>query len=136
MLKIATFNAQSLVCPVRQSELDDLLLQNHVNICLLQETFYKSTHKGVELRNYKLYRTDRVGRRGGGTAIAVERNLEVQVVPIQQLARLVNIETTAIMVKLDGRRKLFCVSLYNRRANLALRENSSGCASTSMNICT
>lgn len=112
--RAVSFNVHSMTDPVRVGDLNAVLVQYKINVCMIQETFLKSHHPHLDMADYKLYRNDRVGVRGGGTAIAVRNDVEAMVVPIAQLAALSVLEATAIMIKLDGGRKLFCISVYNR----------------------
>lgn len=94
-------------------ELENILLRHTINICLLQETFWKR-RMSFSMNNYKIYRSDRAGVRGGGTAIAVHNSIAAAVVPIKELAGLSILEATAVMISLTGGHKLFCLSVYNR----------------------
>lgn len=85
-------------------------------MCMLQETFLKSKHTH-DMNRYKLFRTDRGDYEAGGTAIAVRRDIEALVIPVAQLAGLVALEATAVMIKLGNGHKLFCISTYNRDNN-------------------
>ena len=75
--------------------------------------------------NHHLVRTDRPRARGGGTAIAVHRDLDYRVIPIKDLAELCVLEATAILVSKQGGKKLFMISIYNcserRRVTVELR---------------
>lgn len=112
-LIVGTFNAHSLVAEGRIEELERHLLVNGIDICLIQETFLSPKHV-TDMNEFVLFRTDR-RTRGGGTAIAVRKGLDGRVVPIESLAQLKHIEATAVMIKLERGKKLFCLSVYNPR---------------------
>ena len=112
-LRVATLNCRSLREVGRIEEVEDLLVRHNVGVCLLQETFLKP-RISVGMAGYSLFRSDRVGARGGGTALAVRSSLPAMVVPIKELASLRVLEATAVMISLGGGRKLFCISVYNR----------------------
>lgn len=109
-LKVITLNAHSLV---ESGGLEEVLIDKGIHICLLQETFYKLKNL-TNMVNYRLFRDDRVGVRGGGTAIAVHKDIEALVVPIKEVAALPLLEASAVMIRLIDGRRLFCLSVYNR----------------------
>ena len=111
-IRATSLNAQSLVEAGRVEELEGILIRHKINICFLQETFLKKRHS-CGMNNYHVIRTDRNGVRGGGTAIAIEKNMDFVVVPVKELAQLSLLEATGVMIKLSGRAKLFCLSIYN-----------------------
>lgn len=110
-LNFSSLNCNSLVARGRLEELETVLEERKIDVCHLQETFYKEKHT-PNMINFNLYRTDRIGIRGG-TAIAVRKNIDAQVVPIKDLARLDFLEATAVMINLGQDIKLFCISIYN-----------------------
>lgn len=112
-LKFASFNAHSIKEAGKRAELEQSLLRESVAICLLQETFLKRCDN-VKFDNYSIFRNDRPRARGGGTAIMIRNDLEAQVIPVAQLVTLGQLEVTAVVVKLEQGKKLFCLSVYNR----------------------
>lgn len=83
------------------------LQQHDVGIVLLQETFLKPG-TNFHIPNYILYRNDRIGRRGGGTAILVKRNIPHYHIPTPTLQ---NTEATIIKILMDDFQFL-TISLY------------------------
>lgn len=115
-LVIGTFNAQSLVAGGRIEELERHLSLNGIDICLLQETFFLPKHI-CEMHDFVIFRTDRKSH-GGGTAIAVRKGIEARDVPIQALAQLRHTEATAVVIKLERGKRLFCISVYIPRSTI------------------
>lgn len=113
--KVASLNANSLVETGRLAEVEGLLSQGGVDVCLFQETFFKTRHDH-EMVEYDLVRVDRPGARGGGTAVAVKKGLAAVVVPVARLARLSVLEATGIVINLNNGHKLYCISVYYRGA--------------------
>lgn len=105
-LEIAYWNANGLVS--KQNELREFAERYDLDAILVCETHLRAGDK-PRLPNYRFYRNDRVGARGGGTAIFVRTSLdhyEDLTPPLQHL------EATAIVVRtLSGRVRL--VAAYN-----------------------
>lgn len=112
-LNFASLNIHGMTEGGKRSELEESLLKGNISVCFLQETFLKSRHL-IQFDNYLIHRNDRHRVHGGGTAILVRNNLVAQVVPVGQLVTLTNLEVTAVVLKLERGRKLFCLSVYNR----------------------
>jgi len=82
----------------RKLELENILSQHSVDICLLSETFLNNG-QAFRLANYVCHRTDRPTA-GGGTAILFRRGIVHHSVPVPGLTHL---EATAIQVTLAGK---------------------------------
>lgn len=59
----------------KRSELQILLTKYNPEAILLQETWLKP-HDAIKINNYDILRTDRLGRPGGGTALAIRSDIE------------------------------------------------------------
>lgn len=81
---------------------------NKIPIALISETFLKPQHK-FKVRNYQVYRNDRINRRAGGTAILIHNSVEHAIVDPPLLHR---IEATAVRLNID-RRPVTIISVYN-----------------------
>lgn len=88
-LKICSLNANSLVEDSRVGELGTILYTNNIDICLLQETFWKNQHDH-RLNGYTIIRNDR-STRGGGTAIVIKDSLNPMTIPISNMVVLAHL---------------------------------------------
>ena len=79
----------------KRLQLTDAINKNKTDIVLLQETLLKSRHD-FRFPNMTMYRTDREGRRGGGTAIMIKRNIRHHETKIELTNK--QIEMTTIRV--------------------------------------
>lgn len=70
-LQICVWNANCLTTKI--GELQAFLIENHLDICLVSETFATPTTR-LNCPNYNTYRADRHNRRGGGAAIIIRRS--------------------------------------------------------------
>ena len=59
----------------KKTELTDLINRQKPDVILIQETLLKSRHT-LTFPNMTLHRTDREGRRGGGTAIPIKGSIK------------------------------------------------------------
>lgn len=75
-LKIFQLNCRSLSSPDKQIELIHFIQKHDPDIMLLSETFLKTKHCLDIPKNYSLYRTDRINRIGGGTAIIIKSKIK------------------------------------------------------------
>lgn len=74
VLKILFWNAQSITNKPKQIQLEHILESDKIDICLLVETFLKPHHT-LQLKNYIVYRNDRLTHAHGGVAIAIRNNI-------------------------------------------------------------
>lgn len=80
-----------------------------VDVALVNETHLRQCDQ-PRIPNYVMYRNDRQGRPGGGTAIYVKTSLKHHAVHVEQL---VNMEATAIEVEIANVGYIRLVSVYN-----------------------
>lgn len=91
-LTLAIWNATGVNHKKRELEL--FIQQHSIDVVLLTETHLKP-YMPFKLRNMFIYRTDRLARAGGGTAICIRRSLAHHVVPIPPL---LSMEATAVQI--------------------------------------
>lgn len=72
--KLMQFNANGLCNKSNLTQLEYLLEKEFVNIASLNETYFSEQQK-IYLKNYYVYRNDRVNARGGGVALVVPKSL-------------------------------------------------------------
>ena len=72
-IKICTFNADCI--HNQKGEITQFLKEENIDILLAQETYLKTKHT-FKIPNYTVHRTDRIGKRGGGTAILIRKNIK------------------------------------------------------------
>lgn len=114
--RICTFNANSLVAPGRIEELEETLVSSGIDICLLQETFFKKIHK-PQFNNFNLVLNNRMSNsKGGGTAIVISKKIKFEALPLESIVRMEVLEGAAVAIKLVSGGNLFLISLYNRKA--------------------
>jgi exonuclease III len=94
-LRLACWNTDGV--RGKKLELEHILSQHGVDICLLTETHLKE-RDDFRLGNYVCHRTDRPTE-GGGTAMLNRRGIDHYVVPVLGLTQL---EATAIYIILAG----------------------------------
>lgn len=73
-IKITFWNAQSITSAITQKQLELFAFREKIDIILLAETFLKKQHT-LLLKNFTIYRNDRLYQAHGGVAIAVNKNI-------------------------------------------------------------
>lgn len=73
-MKMMFWNAQGLSTISKQTQLEFLLEKECIDILLLAETFLKP-HHSFNMRNFIIYRNDRIQQAHGGVAIAIRKNI-------------------------------------------------------------
>lgn len=114
-LQVVFWNADGLR-PKRNS-LEEFVERIRADIVLVNETHLKPTY-GAKLRNFVLYRSDRLNAPRGGTAVYVKKDIEHETIELPQLDQL---EATGIAVQTAhaGVLKLYAVYCSPNRALLA-----------------
>lgn len=105
-ISILSWNANSI--QNKLIELQDLLEEKNIDILLLQETFLKPNKK-FGIPNYKIYRTDRLDGKCGGTLIGVKKNI---VHKRLENFKTKTIEHTAIEIEMYNGERYTILSLY------------------------
>lgn len=77
-LNILVWNAQSILC--KRNEFFNYLNEHNIHISLISETWLNYTHKFYDT-NFKIHRLDRRGRRCGGVAIIIKRDINHRLLP-------------------------------------------------------
>lgn len=72
--KIAFWNAQSITNKTKQTELEHFLNSERIDILLIAETFLK-THHSFAIKNYTIYRNDRLHQAHGGVALVINKSI-------------------------------------------------------------
>lgn len=108
-LKILEINVHSITSLQKRSELNLLIQKILPDIIVLCETYLKPKHK-FSIKNYITYRSDRVDRVGGGTAILIRDNISHSTINTPKLNS--SIETTIIKINLFNQ-EIICVGAYN-----------------------
>lgn len=91
--------------------------RNNYKIALISETHLKPNNK-FTLTNFKIYRTDRTNRPGGGTAIIIDKHIKHVEILLPTLTR---VEATAIKLELNGSHTTL-ISAYNPPGNIDTRD--------------
>lgn len=68
------WNAQGISTSVKQAQLEFLIENESIDILLMAETFLKP-HHSFNIRNYIVYRNDRIHQAHGGVAIVIRKNI-------------------------------------------------------------
>lgn len=114
-MKIMYWNANGV--RHRAGELEHLMKTEKIEIALINETHLKP-NINIYMANYKFYKTDRINRPGGGTAILVKKNIKhKQINPAKALTHL---EATGIQILLENK-PINIYAVYNP-PNLELLE--------------
>lgn len=96
--KIMSWNAQSITNKSKAAQLEYLVNKENIDILLLIETFLKPHHT-FHIKNYTVYRNDRLTHPHGGVAIAIKNNIPHKLcAPINTSS----IENIAIEVKINN----------------------------------
>lgn len=114
-MKILFWNAQSI--RNKKHEFLQLLQDNRIHVALINET-HLNTNDKFTLRNYKVHRSDRVNRRGGGTAIAIHKSIQHTAIPLTQLQRT---EATAVRIIVDNK-PITLIAVYNPPGDISVDE--------------
>lgn len=104
-LTILSWNANSI--NNKKEEFVEAFRTHQIDVALVSETYLKPGKK-LNLTNLAVYRNDRIGSQGGGTAIVVRRDLDHYEV---DLPALTSLEANAVVVKMASG-KLRLISAY------------------------
>jgi len=108
-LTIAHLNINSIKNISKQTELNDFLINNNIDILSLNETNLK-INNNLELNQYNTIRLDNPNRKKGGTAIIIKKELKYTQLNTQKNNE---VETLAIELNYSGKRILI-ISMYAR----------------------
>lgn len=97
-MKIMFWNAQSITNKSKQIQLEHLLETERIDIALLAETFLKTQHT-FNMKNFAIYRNDRLTHAHGGVAIAVRKSITHKV---RSPFNTAFIENTAIEININN----------------------------------
>ena len=93
----------------QHEELKHFIQEQNLDIILLNETHLRPCDK-VKIRNYNLFRKDRLANRGGGVAIYSKRSIKSTEFLLPQLQ---TIEACAIIMENENVGQLLVISVYN-----------------------
>ncbi|CAF1100940.1 unnamed protein product [Brachionus calyciflorus] len=79
MLNILHACCQSILNQQKIILIEDIISKNQINILCLNETFLKPSND-LTIKNFNKARTDRKGKRGGGVAIGILKNIEYKII--------------------------------------------------------
>ena len=82
-LTILHSNIQSIISNQKRIELDNIIRNHKPDIISLNETFLKPTHS-LEIEGFKIFRHDRLLRKGGGSALCVSSKLTGNIIEIDK----------------------------------------------------
>ena len=111
-LNVCSLNIQSIMSSTKMDEFKLIFGRTHTNIISESETWTTSrvADEDLHVDGYKLYRPDRVGRRGGGIAVYVSQNIPCTVVERSER----DSKTEFLFLELYiGETKILCCSFYN-----------------------
>lgn len=128
-LEIVSWNAQGL--HPKRDELQEYVDRNHVDVVLVNETQLSPVQQDPRLRGYMLYRTDRQGRRGGGTAIYVKRDIMHSTIRSPETE---NIEATGIRVEMGTASPLLLYAVYCPPQKLLLDDDLNALLDTRQSV--
>ena len=80
-LIILHLNIQSIISESKKIQLQHLIETTNPDLISLNETFLKPKN-AFKIPNFKIFRSDRLGRKGGGAAICVRDSLKGSVIDI------------------------------------------------------
>ena len=114
-MKIVSINAQCLSSE-RLIELHTYAISESIDLILVQETWLQPESMECTIPGYNLYRNDRNGRLGGGTAIFYKSSMKVYLdQDLTKKAQGIEYEQLAVKVKTPDNRIIYIINLYNPR---------------------
>lgn len=117
-LKIVFWNAQSINNIAKKLLLELFLESDKIDVLLLAETFLK-TNNTFQIKNFTIYRNDRLHRGHGGVAIAIRSSIRHKLFsPLNTR----HIETLSIEVETNNNPLIITVA-YNPRASIHFKND-------------
>lgn len=108
-LKLIELNVNSLKTKNKQHELYECINEHKPDIVFLVETKLKPNIK-IHFKDFHILRNDRMNNDGGGTAIVIKNNIYCE--QLEKINTISSFEYTAIKIKLQNNKHLFCASIY------------------------
>ena len=88
-------------------------IANINKIKLIKKNKKLNNRHHVEFKNYQTIRQDRPkSKNGGGTAILIKRDMQVEHVKINGLQNVKDVENTIVKIKLKNSKYLYLISIY------------------------
>ena len=119
-LRILHLNIRSIQPESKILELTRIAKINKIDIISLNETYLKPD-KTFELPGFKIFRADRLDRRGGGAAICIKDNLISSEIFLGHISNLDN--ATGCELTIDHNYKLAIFLIYSSPSNKIINEN-------------
>lgn len=117
-LRIVFWNAQNINNIIKKLSLESFLETDKVDILLLAETFLKPQHR-FQIKNFIVYRNDRLHQGHGGVAIAIRATITHKLLtPINTQ----HIETISIKIDVNNK-PLRITTAYSPRASIHFRND-------------
>lgn len=112
-LSIIQLNCISVVLNSKQIQIKLFIQKYNPDILLLSETFLKPKHSFL-INGYDIYRTDRIDKKGGGTAVLIKSCIKHQVInpPLTE-----SMESTIIKITCNNKSYIIA-SIYAPKQNL------------------
>lgn len=104
--RLIHFNVNSIVSPAKKVQLIEYINRYNPEIVFLTETKLKPGHF-FAVKNYNLFRADRLQTNGGGTAILVENTINAK--QVKSHSRF--FESCVIKLKLSNQ-SVMCIAIY------------------------
>lgn len=110
-LKTIEINVNSIATKKKQHELLEFIEENDPDILLVIETKLKPKNK-LFLKNYNIFRNDRLTDNGGGTAIIIKNKIKCE--QIEKINNIQNLEYTTAKIYMPNNKHLICTALYKQ----------------------
>lgn len=98
-------------------ELEDFISKRNIHVVLVSETHWNQNFK-AKLKGFSIYRTDRINRAWGGTAILINNQIPHS---HRQNENLNKIEATSVEILLEHGQRIILTAPYNP-PNVALNK--------------
>lgn len=110
-LKLLAINVNSIVANQRRASLTNTLKLQNPDVVFLSETKLKPNHV-ISFKNYKIIRSDRADRDGGGTAIIIKKGIPFSKVNIIISQERSILEFTVVKIKAKTNTYLYLIACY------------------------
>lgn len=126
LINCCAINANSLIRTKKRYDLQIFIEDNNIDVAMISETRLNDKHK-INFPNHHVIRTDRkstTAAKGGGTALIINKKMDVIYLPQPANLKLKILEFTAAKINTNSKHSLIVVSLYaNHTANSPLGED-------------
>ena len=110
---MAHLNVRSLKNIAHLLEVKELVKFNNIDILTISETWLNSTvtNSEIAIENYKIYRLDRLHKKGGGVCAHIKKNLKATV--LEQLSQISESNFHQLWIKIQSKKNksiVICVT--------------------------